>query len=515
MMRVVFALVACVTVASIAAIPAAAAVPTTIGFTARLVDDETGDAISGSHRVKFELFDAATGGSSVWFEGRQFELADGLLFADLGETKALDAAIFDGRRLFLEVTVDDKIMEPRIALASVPYALRSAVASEADTVGGKSATDLQARVTGTCGSGNFIIGVNPDGTVVCAPDLSGSGDIIEVIAGSGLAGGGPSGAVTLSLLQTCAMNQVLKWNGSTWTCAADATGTGDITGVTVGAAGGLVGGGTTGDVSLSLLTTCGAGQVLKWSGSTWACANDTDTDTNSGGDITSVLTNTASGLTGGTATGDANLSLLMTCSAGQLLKWTGSTWACANDIDTDTDTNSGGDITDVFGGNGLTGGGSFGALTLDVGAGPGITVNASTVAIDTAFTDARYLNATGDTMTGTLDMSQQRITNRGCPAAYTRVGPGLCTETTDALGFTFTGCANRCRNAGTHMCSSGEMRAVMTSGVTLGTSVLQDWVDSQDADNSAIYISSSNAEDPDAARVTTTSSYCRCCANVE
>jgi len=476
----------------------AAPVPATLGFTARLVDDETGDPISGTHQLKFELFDAATGGTSIWFEGRQHEVEpDGALFTELGETKELDTKIFDGRRLWLEVSVDGKIMEPRIVLASVPYALRATAALDAEMVGGKSASDLQSRVTGTCGTGNFIIGVNEDGSVTCAPDLSGSGDILGVTAGSGLAGGGDAGAVTLSLLQTCGLNQILKWTGADWACAADATGTGDITGVTAGT--GLMGGGTAGDVTLSLLTTCGAGQLLKWSGSAWACANDidTDTDTNSGGDITAVSTNVGSGLQGGGATGAVAISLLTTCASGQLLKWNGSSWACGNDVD--TDTNAGGDITDVLGGNGLT-----------------VTVNASAVALDTAFTDARYVNPTGDTMSGALDMNQQRLTNRGCPSGYKRVGPGLCVEDSDASGFTFTGCANRCRAAGTHMCSSGEMRAAMASGIALAVTPLLDWVDDQDAVGSAFFVASTaSAESPDGVRVTTTSSFCRCCADVE
>lgn len=40
-------------------------------------------------------------------------------------------------------------------------------------------------------------------------------------AGPGLAGGGTSRDVTLSLLTSCTANQVLKWNGTTWACAAD------------------------------------------------------------------------------------------------------------------------------------------------------------------------------------------------------------------------------------------------------------------------------------------------------
>ena len=160
---------------AIASGAARASVPTKVSFTARLVNDETGDVVTGAHRVKFELFDAATGGTSVWLEGRQFEIdADGLLFAELGETRALDAQVFDGKALWLEVSLDDKVMEPRIALDSVPYAIRAHAASEADKVGGKSASDLQARVTGTCTTGNFITGVNVDGTVTCAAGASGT-----------------------------------------------------------------------------------------------------------------------------------------------------------------------------------------------------------------------------------------------------------------------------------------------------------------------------------------------------
>ena len=504
-------LIACLAFA-ISSGAASASVPSKVSFTARLVNEETGDVLTGAHRLKFELFDAATGGASVWFEGRQFEIdEDGLLFAELGETKALDSTIFDGKALWLEVTLDDKVMDPRIALDSVPYAIRAHAATEAETVGGKSATDLQSRVTGTCTTGNFLTAVNADGTVTCGAGATGTGDITEVLPGSGLQGGGASGSVTLGLLQSCAMNQVLKWTGTAWTCQADAVGTGDITGVLAGP--GLMGGGTTGDVTVSLLTTCGMGQVLKWSGSTWVCANDIDTDTNSGGDITSVTTSAASGLVGGVASGDAAISLLTNCAVNQILKWNGAAWGCAADVD--TDTNSGGDITDVVAGAGLSGGGANGAVTLDVGGGTGVVVNANGIALDTTFTDGRYVNATGDTLSGSLDMGNNRITNRGCPVGYVKVGPALCTEDSDALGFTFTGCANRCRGAGAHMCTSGEFRAILTSGVTLSVTTLQDWMDAQDADDSALYVNSTTAENPDGARATTTSSYCRCCTDLE
>ena len=504
-------LLACLAFA-IASGAAMASVPTKVSFTARLVNEETGDVLSGAHRVKFELFDAATGGASVWLEGRQFDIdEEGLLFAELGETKALDATVFDGKALWLEVSLDDKVMEPRIALDSVPYAIRAQAATDAEKVGGKSADDLQSRVTGTCTTGNFVTAVNVDGTVTCGAGSTGTGDITEVLAGGGLQGGGPSGSVTLGLLQSCAANQILKWTGSAWTCQADAVGTGDITGVLAGP--GLMGGGTTGDVTVSLLTTCGVGNILKWNGSTWICALDIDTDTNSGGDITSVTTSANSGLVGGVTAGDAALSLLTSCGLNQILKWNGVSWACANDVD--TDTNSGGDITDVIAGAGLAGGGATGAVTLDIGAGTGITVNANDVSLNFTVTDTRYVNSTGDTMSGPLDMGGQRLQNRGCPAAYVKVGPALCTEDSDALGFTFTGCSNRCRAAGAHMCSSSEFRAIQTSGVTLTMTTLLDWMDDQDDDDSALYVNATTSENPDGARATSTSSYCRCCTDVE
>jgi hypothetical protein len=67
-------------------------------------------------------------------------------------------------------------------------------------------------------------------------------------AGSGLTGGGTSGTLNLSLLTSCASKQVLAWTGSAWACSN--AGTGTITGVTAGTD--LTGGGTSGNVTLNL-----------------------------------------------------------------------------------------------------------------------------------------------------------------------------------------------------------------------------------------------------------------------
>jgi hypothetical protein len=74
---------------------------------------------------------------------------------------------------------------------------------------------------------------------------------IDTAAGSGLIGGGTSGTLNLSLTNVCAASQILQWNGSAWACASPGTGT--ITGVTAGTD--LTGGGTSGNITLNLNTT--------------------------------------------------------------------------------------------------------------------------------------------------------------------------------------------------------------------------------------------------------------------
>jgi len=75
-----------------------------------------------------------------------------------------------------------------VPFSSVPYALN------AETVDGFDSSALQKRVSSTCGAGSAIRIVNADGTVTCET----TGDIIGVTAGTGLTGGGTSGAVTLN-----------------------------------------------------------------------------------------------------------------------------------------------------------------------------------------------------------------------------------------------------------------------------------------------------------------------------
>jgi hypothetical protein len=78
-------------------------------------------------------------------------------------------------------------------------------------------------------------------------------------------------------------------------------GSGTITGVTTASGSGLIGGGTTGTLNLGLTNTCAAHQILRWSGTAWACASVAS------GTVTSV--GSGVGLTGGPITGSGALSI--------------------------------------------------------------------------------------------------------------------------------------------------------------------------------------------------------------
>ncbi|MFO1313624.1 MAG: tail fiber domain-containing protein [Burkholderiales bacterium] len=160
--------------------------------------------------------------------------------------------------------------------------------------------------------------------------------------GPGLTGGPITSVGTINLATTqllpttpCFSNQIARWNGSAWACANDANSGGTVT--SVGSGAGLTGGPITAAGSLSIATGyqlpqgCANGQVAKSNGSNaWTCANDT----NSGGTVTSVAT--GSGLTGGPITASGTIGLAATqllptvaCANGQVPQWNGSAWACA------------------------------------------------------------------------------------------------------------------------------------------------------------------------------------------
>ncbi len=228
-------------------------------------------------------------------------------------------------------------------------------------------------------------------------------------------------------------------NGHILTSDASGTATwqaenGDITAVTTGT--GISGGATSGSASISLNTTYTDGIYVNESqansvtramiatnavGSSEIDTDAVDSDEIATGAVTAAhvaggeVVKTINSLTDGvTLSGSTNISVTPS----------GNTLTFATPAD----------ITGVTAGTGLTGGASSGNATLNVGTGTGITVNANDVALNTTYTDGRYVNeGQANSITETMILDESGAAYEYGPNFFSLVNNTALNQSVDTI----------------------------------------------------------------------------------
>lgn len=115
---------------------AQAQVPDTFVYTGEL---STGEGpIEGEVDLNFEIYDAPTGGTAVFTESfTGVMVVEGHFSVELGAEGDLPT-LFDGAQYWLQVTVNDEVLDPRSAITSLPYAFRALAAENATQLDGRS-----------------------------------------------------------------------------------------------------------------------------------------------------------------------------------------------------------------------------------------------------------------------------------------------------------------------------------------------------------------------------------------
>jgi alpha-tubulin suppressor-like RCC1 family protein len=289
-----------------------------LSYGGRLIDSD-GAPREGQVDLEINFYDAAEDGSKLGGSPYAFPatpLAHGVFSIDLGLSEADVAAIFKDPKTPVWIEVVDKGQGrtyPRQRFGVVPYALK---------------IPIDGTTLGFDGSGQL--------TVLAAPGAGGVSGPLPAVDGSALINVNASalrGAPVDST--TPAAGQVLKWNGSAWTPAADidtdTTNPGTVTSITAGS--GLTGGTITGSGTLAVDSGTGANQIVRLDASSRLPAVD------------------GSALTGVDAVKLQGADVDSTApTASQILKFDGTKWVPA------IDANSGGTVTSITAGAGLTGG---------------------------------------------------------------------------------------------------------------------------------------------------------------
>jgi hypothetical protein len=181
-----------------------AQIPKTISYQGVLAD-ATGKTVSdGNYDMTFRLYDALSGGTSLWTEAQSVTVTKGVFNTILGSVSPLTLT-FD-KQYWLGVTVaGGSELTPRLPLTSSVYSMSAASVPDGAVTSAKipagqvvkSLNTLKDDVTISAGTN---VTITPTGnTLTIASSGGGGGTITAVNPGTGLAGGGSSGSVTVGI----------------------------------------------------------------------------------------------------------------------------------------------------------------------------------------------------------------------------------------------------------------------------------------------------------------------------
>ncbi|MBN1998578.1 hypothetical protein JW935_13550 [candidate division KSB1 bacterium] len=202
--------------------------------------DSGGNPVTGTLSAKIGIWDQETGGIQLWSEEQTIAVHLGYFQVELGSVSPFQSTIFDGSNRWVQVSIEDVALVPRKKLSSVPYSVQ---ATNAAALGGYSRDQFYLKNQANDHNQNDIDASSLGGTA--------AGEFLNVTQlESAYVKRGVSNTVTSEMI----LDGTIKEKDLGFSL-----GIGDITGVT--AENGLEGGGTTGDLRIGLTSVYRSGEA--------------------------------------------------------------------------------------------------------------------------------------------------------------------------------------------------------------------------------------------------------------
>ncbi len=171
-------------------------IPDYMSYQGMLTGSEGEPVADGMYDMHFKFFGESDPSTPLWEESQTVPVVDGIFNVIFGIVNSLELP-FD-EQYYLGIAIGEGAeMTPRTALTSSAYSFRAKSIDDGQVV--KSINTLKDSVLLEAGE-NISITEDENKIIISASGGNGSGSITQITAGEGLTGGGTEGNVTLSVL---------------------------------------------------------------------------------------------------------------------------------------------------------------------------------------------------------------------------------------------------------------------------------------------------------------------------